>query len=339
MTNGEPRPKRPESRSPASKPAGHGIPSMRWPLAIGLSVIATGMVVGSWRLDGDGFWAGALLEFGAALALFVPLLLLERHLEQRIKAFETRTSQIAADVAQVEARSALPVSDLNVAVGRASDEHRAVYTELIAELRQQVSQKALAELATLAAADNAVAPGGIRSALVAGLLDARLTVLGPNLHMRIEHWYGDPIIEVEWPATESAADFFPRLQAELRREGTFRHPVDFESYVESLLDDYEWALDARAGTLQVPADLGRLLQRTGSQFVITADGIECTDYYYFIAWGRMQEVWYPHMREKPWVDIEDFDAALTVAESLERRGNVFPPDHTPDGFLESSGDG
>lgn len=63
--------------------------------------------------------------------------------------------------------------------------------------------------------------------------------------------------------------------------------------------------------------LGRIIWR-GSQWAVTAYGIECRDGTYVIEKERLWEEettfgWARHMADKVWVDTEDFNTALRLA--------------------------
>jgi hypothetical protein len=56
----------------------------------------------------------------------------------------------------------------------------------------------------------------------------------------------------------------------------------------------------------------------GRQWAVTPRGVECRDGDYPIEWDRLWEDdeyygWVPHMREKGWVDMNDFVEALRLA--------------------------
>ena len=65
-------------------------------------------------------------------------------------------------------------------------------------------------------------------------------------------------------------------------------------------------------------ELSPILKRFG-EWVVTTEGVECLTSRYFIAKDRFDENdWVPHMREKTWVNIDDFTQALQTGIDFVR---------------------
>ena len=63
-------------------------------------------------------------------------------------------------------------------------------------------------------------------------------------------------------------------------------------------------------------EVSPIVKRFGA-WVVTTYGIECLESYYPIEFSRVNESdWVPHMREKEWVNIAEFAAALGHAKEL-----------------------
>jgi len=94
-------------------------------------------------------------------------------------------------------------------------------------------------------------------------------------------------------------------------------PQGYEGTVERPAgEDGVWSI-IEAATFY---DLPPLLDRVGD-WALCVDGLYCLTTSYPIASSRLEnDTWLDHMREKDWVNMRDFHAALLRAISLKQRG-------------------
>lgn len=139
----------------------------------------------------------------------------------------------------------------------------------------------------------------------------------------VEHWFGTEIVRTRWDGGFSADHFIEELTTVLRQSGQYRDPLPGAEFLGRIIDDFAYAYDLRTGSTSAPTDIGALLQRTSRQWIVTSDGLECTERSYTIQWGRFSEPgWYRHMEEKGWVNMEEFWSSFNVAEALEKHDRV-----------------
>jgi len=213
--------------------------AVRNPWVVSSAVLAIGLLllVGSFFLD-RGWWSGTLVELGATLFLFAPLLLLSRHFENRLDTVQrnqkefservikdqgdtkSRIDALAEDVAQTQEEVRRTHQELSDAVITRLAAARESDGQLFEELAQEPDHRSVARALMRADFRGLISLDGCRITLedtdtyirfwppeedVFPLAEDQ--ILEKELNIHIETVEGNVITNIDWHADVSAEDF------------------------------------------------------------------------------------------------------------------------------------
>lgn len=274
------------------------------------------MIGWGWLLRGRDYLPDLLLQVGSSLVLLVPLVLLGRILETRLRDTADQAHHIASGLAEMRSQ----VDDLSEATRNLIQRERADWDEAIRKARSAPDQKLIAGLLRDGALMSAVASAGVRVEVPRTDLRLRF-VPGPvtELPLVVEQAYGTRIGTLTWrpgePFQTVARSVAEVLTARDAYPGDDRY--DSSQLLTDLLDVIETGVAARTGRL--PHALGPLIELPNAQWAVASDGLHCLVRKYHIPAERLldtAEDWRAHMLGKPWVDhtsfLQAYDLALAI---------------------------
>ena len=302
------------------------------------------LLVGGW-LTGD-YWQSVLIEFGASAFLLVPLYVVERVLERRLRsevaeveertasAVEQRASDLAKEIADVRQDVAATNARLDDLAQEASErlrsESQAIETraesllaqptweELFSYLNDAVRVRAISEAGVRARLSGTEDRLSLRQEIFSDFSEDRVV----GLSWAIEAPDGETLETVDWPKGAALADVFYGIAESLQRLG--HYPGD-------KLFDPVGAYAAIVRTLRLARqhrkdgpvrDLGPIIEIFGSLWALTDYGLECLAHSYYLKAARL---WTEdpdlrrHVSRKGWVDADEFDYAFDVARAYHER--------------------
>lgn len=304
---------------------------------------------------GVGAAAGAVsANVGTALLILIPIMLIERRLEDwvhsiRTDADATRESvdRLAEEVEQVRGA----VTSLQ---GLSSVTHETVTEASESELsplqrfRDDVSVERLQDLLTTAREIRAISTHGLRvrfsgedfalrvgaHSTAASLAAAASTFTRQSLGLwiEIESMTGRHLDSVRWRSEETAQQFGRTLSTQLKRHrlypGDERFSTGLAETFENLIEVVQYSIDVVNSRIPGMRELGPVIQRVGPQWLITDDGLESADpYLYTVGWPSNKPGMHDHMREKAWLDYDEFWEAWEIASGLENHGTIQQVEH------------
>ncbi|MGK5543201.1 hypothetical protein ACSNOH_00370 [Streptomyces sp. URMC 127] len=306
------------------------------------TLVGLALVVWGWLMQGEEYTPGLLLQFGSSLVLIVPLLVLGRVLERRLRSTQDALSSDLADI-QAQMRATRARLDTLGETSRDGllDRHRRREL-LLRDAERAPTADRLAALLREAAGLQAVDDGGVRTRLPGSDLWLRLDLRrnatpavppqaqpGPSagevLSLMLEDRGGSAVSETVWARDEQASAAARRLTA--RRTGTVPGTAstvtaaaalrDIDGLLRLLVATLRTAIAARTG--QEQQDLGRIIELPNEQWAISADGLWCRQRYFHIRTEQLLDArqdWRRYALAKPWVDREHFLDAYRTAHAL-----------------------
>jgi hypothetical protein len=290
-------------------------------------VIGTFLVASGWMIQGESYVPGLLLQIGSSFVLVVPLLLLGRLMERRLRRTEERTLSISRSLTDVRARldeTAMRIAELGTQTRQRMAQQRAEDLQAATTAEERLSQPILVSLLDRATRVQAVAAKGVR-VRVPGTAYWLRFLLSPGesgdttLTCSVENRAATQAAMFIWAEDEGPDALAHRVADELLvlRAYPGDQVFDASTLYRDLLHTIRTGLERRA---DASADrLGPLIELANDQWAIAADGLYCLDRPYHIPGDRLadaSEDWRRHMAAKPWVDQGKFSEAYTTAVAL-----------------------
>ncbi|MDP8932358.1 MAG: hypothetical protein M3O70_28350 [Actinomycetota bacterium] len=289
-----------------------------------LAALGTIFVLSALLLLGPSVFPGLLIELGAALLLFAPLLWLERRVEASVEDIRTSTegsvSQLQDDLERVR-QEVTTLRDLTDATRAAIEEQHEQEASNFAAYETQPSASTLNALLMRARGLEAISQRGLRVPILGS--DAMLRVgrgaldtTSSKVILLLEHWDGDIFATIEWTAEMSVIEVTKAVAFHLQVAGRYpgdQHYDPAATFTE-ILRVLRFAIGARQRTVNAP-DLGGLIELCNDECALTEYGLENLRKPYSIRWPEITRL-RSHVLSKPWVDGDKFDEAATTAEQL-----------------------
>lgn len=254
-------------------------------LVVALSVAA--LALAAVLEENHDYWSSFLLEIGAALLLAIPLILIGGLLEARIadarRLAEEGIEEVRSEVAGVRqdvSDARMQIAELGRVTAQRIADVRAADSELVKELREDVSQRnawaALRRAEELGALDSR----GVRVRLPRSSSRVRFKADetagdGTSIELGVETPAGDLLVEAQdWAPDEPAEDALTRVAESLQRAGRYPGDVSFDAgaIFERLTDTLERVLSLRSGGRK-GAPIGPVVELAGG-WAITSLGLE-----------------------------------------------------------------
>jgi hypothetical protein len=282
-------------------------------------------VVCGWVLQGPDYLPSLLLQFGSSLVLVVPLVVLGRMLENRIRGTEEsaiRISETLTDVKSQVHATAIRLDNLAEATRDRLRRAENVRRASLQETENDPSQPNIKRLLTEAIDVGAIAPEGVRIKLPGGPLRLNFSVPdGNDLSLTVEERNGTPLATLGWPPSEPVDAMTARLVIRLKNlqkypgDDVFDTSVILQRFIETLRIGLQ-GVDDEEGLHG-----GLLIEMPNAQWAIAADGLYCVEQPYRIEIERLlnsQEDWRKYMLTKDWVDVDQFLEAYDIVLDLHR---------------------
>ncbi|MEV6825158.1 hypothetical protein [Amycolatopsis sp. NPDC051102] len=251
-----------------------------------------------------------LLQVGTTLGLAAPLIVLTRMIEERVRRTEKRVADVSAQVRETQDR--LDNIGEVTREGLLNRQHRRL--ALLREASRTPTAERLEVLLRELTAINSIDAGGVRVRLPGTTRWLRFTTTGSDGGVRVvrEQRDGKPVVTVDWPDGGAIGVVARGLECP---------DAQFEAACRVLVDTLAAALSAEVGETELK--LGRVIEVPNEQWVISSDGLRCTQRYVHISVDQLldsHQDWRSHMLTKPWVNHEMFkDAYRTASELLAAR--------------------
>lgn len=316
---------------------------IRRPLILAvLSVLGVAAISFGWASASRGFVSSLLLEMGAGLFLFAALLVLEGVLERRIEEVSEESSSALRDVNERVNEVEQGVADVKESVARLDEvggrtrealkARRDAIDEAFAGFDEAVSPTTVTGLLREAERVEAVSRRGVRVRIGGSHYRLRISMSGNPVETALAEMRGERLVKltletpngresdsITW-VQQDVGEVMATLVERLQVLGEHRPDFDAEHLLRKFRDTVRTAIEAKTTFEAGPGDLGPVIEIPGSQWAITEWGLECLDRYYTIEKERFSEDdWLRHMREKYWVDFDDFDEALGVGRQMYTR--------------------
>jgi hypothetical protein len=319
-----------EQPSPDQRPGSAG---PRPALILGAATLAgVALVAAGWIIQGAEYVPGLLLQVGSSLVLLVPLLLLGRLLERRVRRTEQHTEAIVSGLDDVQAQvnaTARRIDALSdVTRERIRNEQEADEASLRAAEADPTYERILA-LLQRARDLQAISANGLRVGIRGSQRRVRLEPAErpetpqepPSLRLVIEEEDGRPLRRVSWYRAEPTEEMTRRVARHLRdlSGDSGDTALDASDLLRQLLQSLRLAIETHNKTR--PYDLGSLVEVVNEQWAIADEGIYALDSEYSIPRDRLLgtgEDWVTFMSNKPWVDGRRFQQAYRIALRLYR---------------------
>jgi hypothetical protein len=255
-----------------------------WVTLVALLCLVVGIAFVVLARGRGSYWSSVWINIGTTLFLAIPLVLLERLLETRIRELrrfaEESIEDVRSDVEGVrqevnEAR--MQIAGLGQATARRIADARAADAGLVQALREDVSQRNTWHALRRADELEALDVRGVRVRLPKANLRVRFKAVADTgaVLLGIESPEGDQLVETEyWAADELAEQVVARLAEALQRAGSYPGDESFDAAAifERLAETLETVLSLRSGGQQA-ARLGPVVE-LANRWAITSDGLE-----------------------------------------------------------------
>lgn len=252
--------------------AGRTLDTLGWVkwLVFALLILGAAFIGAGWKLEDEGYVSSAALEVGAALLLAVPLIVIERLMEDRISSFQQTAEESLQDVrSEVETvrrdvhTARTEIEQLGRATADRIEATRAADAARAQALRDEVSETNAWNLLYRAEELGATSRAGVRVPIPDSELRVRFTLVSGqedddhgHIRLGIESPAGDECGRpVEWMPNEPGEQALARLWEELARAGAGDITFDAEVVVRRLADMLEATIEVRNGARKgVPLD-------------------------------------------------------------------------------------
>ena len=322
----------PGAEQPDAKPPGRS--SRRETLLLATAaLIGVLLVTGGWLMQGGSYLPGLMLQVGSELMLVVPLLLLGRLLEARLRRTEERARSISTSLTDMRARidqAAVRLDELGTLTRQRIARQREEDIQAAHAADERLSRASLARLLDRATSTQAVATAGARVHIPSTALWLRFAITpdGPEkvtLTVTVENRAGTPAAALTWAEGASPDTMAHRLADELLALGEYPGEQSFDAseLFRGLVHTIQLGLERRD---RPPGQgLGPLVELVNDQWAIATDGMYSLSRPYHIPADRLtgtSEDWDSHMAGKPWVDPEKFSDAYRTTVELFRASRL-----------------
>jgi hypothetical protein len=319
-----------EQPSPDQRPGSAGLEPA---LILGAATLTgVALVAAGWIIQGAEYVPGLLLQVGSSLVLLVPLLLLGRLLERRVRRTEQHTEAIVSGLDDVQAQVNATARRLDamsdITRERIRDERAADEATLRAAETDPTYERILT-LLRRARDLQAISANGLRVAIRGSQRRVRLEPgealetpqEPPSLRLVIEEEDGRPLRRVSWYRAEPTEEMTRRVARHVHDLSGDSGDTTFDAseLLRQLLRSLRLAIETHNGTR--PHDLGSLVEVVNEQWAVADEGVYALDSEYNIPRDRLLatgEDWVTFMSSKPWVDRHRFQQAYRIALDLYR---------------------
>ncbi|MEV4181425.1 hypothetical protein AB0J28_08265 [Streptosporangium canum] len=314
----------------------------RWWVGITLLVVGSVCILASYIYSDFSWLSGVLIEVGATLLLFAPLMMIQRRIEQRVAAVQVSQQQIE----DRQDRAASEISALTEEVAQTKREMRLTLDQLSDDVHERVnaarqrdrdrfsvvgsepSAESVAEALYRATELKLIPEDGCRVHLPETDIYVRFSAAEypgcAETELILEYINGAEVQTIYWSDGESTADALVELVEAV--QGAGQYPGDAVFDVPRIFTDLRDLLEMvhqRAVGERSGRPLGRVIQFCAPQWVIADTGIVQVDGSYEIAasgiWGMG---WYDHVKAKGWADPDSLFDALESARALYKNGRL-----------------
>ena len=303
-----------------------------------LVVLGAGAILVGALVEGS-YAQGLLLNLGTGVLLFAVLYLVQLRILDRVVEAETQHQDSVRELTREVDEVREAVRSTEARLGELGDQTRSILDERLkatADAFEAFRANVTCET-TLVILQEAVRVGGIsRNGVRVAIPDARCWLRfsglagtaepatgGPSkqiqaVWLEIEEMDGSRLGDIYWEAPTTAAEVMAQLAQRLQQLGRFPGTSHFspDDIFLALQEVLDIAVSVRTRTRGIPGDLGPLIEVPNDQWAITEDGLECLERPYVITKDRLDANWSKQMSSKPWVDMDQFDWAFAVAQSL-----------------------
>lgn len=298
----------------------------RW-IAAGVTTAGAAMLWVSWALTstrGAEWFAGALVNGGTAVLLFVPLYIFTRRLDRHIEEVRDETSStvdaLSERVSTFEADVDRRLDDVARSVAERLSEARGQDAAAFAALRETPSRAVLEEAMQRAKALGLVDPRGPRVCVIEPDVYVRVHVTPEDetwktgvetIEFGVEPMNGNGGAWIGWAQDETVDDVMFGVGREIERRAS-GHTFDVSDFFVRLAETLEVA---NLDTLRRP-----IIQLCPPQWAVTSHGLVPygSHHRYHVEHERLRDQ--PRIAtevaEKGWVDPDSFNDAHTVSLAL-----------------------
>jgi hypothetical protein len=289
---------------------------------LGLLLVGLG-----YAIRGVTYWADFAQQSGAELILVIPLLLVGRSFENRLRKTEESAREMAGNMAAVRASLDATVARIeaqaNASLGEQLRTRRVARAEDFEQAFLDPQYQAIAGLFAAAHQAKAIHHNGVRIKLPNTELRIRFTYAGESpdsIFLQLENQAGSEILaNYHWKARESRAQLARRVSSSLKTvTAADAAGADLAAVLQSLAQLLYTATAAKTG--ESPFDLGSVIEIANSQWVVAEEGVR--------AQGHPARLSVPQLLpsldqksvslllRKPWVDRNKLLAAIELARMI-----------------------
>lgn len=326
------------------------IPGMTRRATISVLILVGVLVLFGGLFVDDGAYAqGLLLNVGTGMVLFAVLYLIQLRILDRVEEVENHTDQAVQGLSREVEVVRDEVHSAQIKLGELGEQTRGILaeqadatSEAFDAFRDDITCETTVAILDEGVRVRGVSRNGVRVEVPNSTLWLRFNVVsmepvapdlsstsasGNAVWLALEEIGGTRVGDFVWERSESATETMVTLAQRLQQLGAYPGGESFspDDIFSSLQRVLKIAVGARTRSSRYPADLGPLIEVPNQQWAITEAGLECLERRYVIPRGRLDEPWGAHMATKPWIDMDQFDWAFTIAQALLPRQHERPP--------------
>lgn len=293
------------------------------------TLLGVGAVIVGGLVSGEGYISNLLLQVGSSLVLLIPLVLLGRVIEDRIKEADTRTREVSQQIADV-AHDVQQTADQVDAIGRLTRERlREAQSDLDDQLLMaevDPSQHNIAVVLAAATDARALSPAGLRFRL-GPLTDhwLRFSLDGSRSATLLTVESRDTALatRIVWHNSTPAQALFATLTSEMRTFEVGVEEIDSSAILRRLIGDIKVALSrVEHGDVQ---RWGPLIEIVGANWAVATGGLCRLDRHFGIPANRLlnaREDWRAYVLRNSWADADESTEALRTAVAVYRAAGL-----------------
>ena len=216
-----------------------------------------------------------------------------------------------------------PLENLTSEFRRELEEIKNTDQQTFDELEKNPTQGNLIKILKRALELKGIADDGVRVPIKSTDIFLRFSCKQENndISLIIENASCKPLAQIEWRNGQSTIDCLKELILALQQISVYpgKDSFDPSNLFQEIIATLKQAIDFKAGIFTYPKDIGPVVQIPSGNWVITTFGLEAIWPSYFIAAKTLGESdWPSHMREKTWVDFDEFYDAFLLAQAVHK---------------------
>jgi hypothetical protein len=294
-------------------------------LTISVTLLGLVLVGGGYAIQRMAYWADFAEHSGSELILVIPLLLVGRRFENRLRKTEENTRETAGSIAAVRAHLDATVARIEAQADLSLSEQlrsqHVVRTADFARASSDPQYQAVAGLFAAASRTRSIGSAGVRIRVPD--TDLRFRFTGPrpdrpDILIGLEDASGSEVFaEFSWKAGESRAQATRRIGAGIRTAKVTGEAVraQFAGVLGDLVNLLNTAIASKSG--ESALDLGSVIELPNSQWAVSEEGVRGRDHPAGLSIRQLlpslDEKSLDLLLRKPWVDQDKLLEAVDLA--------------------------